>query len=428
MRVNRARHRSVVWHPIGAGGVYRHAVGDRRPPRGVGAGVEFGDKVHCRETPVAGRAYPRDDPGGMALGRRHDRLAARIDHAYRPIEPPGGDRDEGLDRQIELCAEAAADCGRDDAHLLRRDAQDFCDVVPIHIGRLRAGLNFDAVADAACEARLGLDVGVLDEARLESAFDDDIGGRERRHRVAARDAPAGQDVARAAPVNTFGALLKRLVDRRQGGTRAPRHRKVREIEVTHRLAVANHKRHRLAAKARESLREHGLIGEKGDHSVAVRARHIRGREDGDDPGMSAFERPNVAENKCGVRVRRAHHARGQGLCRPFVGAEDFCAGELADAIEAGNATPDRGLRRQFRDISGIEQARVLHSVEDRAIARAAAQYACERVLDRLFVGTRLSPQESDGGEQNARGADAALRGAMGVKGGAKLRDNDLAVA
>ena len=198
--------------------------------------------------------------------------------------------------------------------------------------------------------------------------------------------------------------------------------------MTHRLAVANHKRHRLAAKARDALREHGLVGERRDHSVAVRARHIRGREDGDDPGMSAFERLDVAENKCGVRVRRAHRARGQGLCRPFVGAEDFCAGELADAVEAGNATPDRGLRRQFRDISGIEQARVLHRVEDRAIARAAAQYACERVLDRLFVGTRLSPQERDGGEQNARGADAALRGAMGVKGGAKLRDNDLAVA
>ena len=401
MRVNRARHRSIVRHPIGAGGVHRHAVGDRRSPGGVGAGVEVGGEVHRRETPVAGRADPRDDARGMALGRRHDRFAARIDHAHRPIEPPGGDRDEGLDRQIELRAEAAADRGRDDAHLLRRDAQDFRDVVAIHIGRLRAGLNFDAVADAACEARLGLDVGVLDETRLEGAFDDDIGGRERRHRVAARDAPAGQDVARAARVNAFGALLKRLVDRRQRRQRAPGHRKVREIEVAHRLAVADHKRHRLAAKAREALREHGLVGERRDHSVAVRAGHILGGEDGDDPGMSALERLDVAENERGVRVRRAHHARGQRLRRPFVGAEDFRAGELADAVEAGNATPDRGLRRQFRDIAGIEQARVLHGVEDRAIARAAAQHAGERVLDRLFVGPRLSPQQRDGGEQNA---------------------------
>ena len=144
--------------------------------------------------------------------------------------------------------------------------------------------------------------------------------------------------------------------------------------------------------------------------------------------MSAFKRPNVAENKCGMGVRRAHHARGQGLCRPFVGAEDFRAGELADAVEAGNATPDRGLRWQFREVLGIEEARVLHSVEDRAIAGAATEHARERVLDRRFVGPRLSPQQSDGGEQSARGADAALRGAMGVKGRAKLRDDDLAVA
>ena len=372
MRVDRARHRPIMRHAIGAGGMHRHAVGDCRSPRGVGARVEIGGEVHRRETPVAGRADPRDDPRGMALGRRHDRFAARIDHAHRPIEPPGGDRDEGLDRQIELRAEAAADRRRNDAHLLGRDAEDLRDVVAIHIGRLRAGLDLDAVADAAREARLGLDIGVFDETRLEGAFDDDVRRGEARRGVAARHTSARQDVARAVRVNAFGALFERLVDRRQRRQRAPGHRKRREIEMAHRLIVADHKRHRLAAKAHEALREHGLVRERRDHPVAICAGHVLGGEDGDDSGMSALERLDVAENERGVRVRRAHRARRQRLRRPFVRAEDFRSGELADAVEAGNATPDRGLRRQFHDIAGAEEMRVLHGVEDRAIAGAAA--------------------------------------------------------
>ena len=198
MRVHRAGDGAIMRHPIGAGGVHRHAVGDGRAPGGIGAGVEIGGEIHRRQPPVARRADLGADAGGMALGRRHDRFGARIDHPHRPVQPPGRERDERLDRQIELGAEAAADRGRDDAHLRRRDAENFRDVVAVHIGRLGAGLDFDAVADAAREARLRLDIGVLDEAGLERALDDDIGGRETRLDVAARDAPAGQNIAGAA--------------------------------------------------------------------------------------------------------------------------------------------------------------------------------------------------------------------------------------
>ena len=55
MRVDRARQRPIMGHAIGARGVHRHAVGDRRSPGGVGAGVEIGGEVHRRETPVARR-------------------------------------------------------------------------------------------------------------------------------------------------------------------------------------------------------------------------------------------------------------------------------------------------------------------------------------------------------------------------------------
>ena len=68
----------------------------------------------------------------------------------------------------------AADRGRDDAHLRRRDAENFRDVVAIHVRRLRAGLDFDAIADASRKAGFRLDIGVLDEAGLERALDDEI--------------------------------------------------------------------------------------------------------------------------------------------------------------------------------------------------------------------------------------------------------------
>ncbi len=157
--------------------------------------LKSAEKSIADETPVAHRADLCDHARRMALGRRHDRFAARIDHAHRAIEQPGGERDEGLNREIELRAEPAADRGRDDAHLLGRDAQDLRDVVAIHIGRLRAGLDFDAVADAARKAGLGLDIGVLDKAGLERAFDHDVGRCEARFDIAARHAAGRQDVA-----------------------------------------------------------------------------------------------------------------------------------------------------------------------------------------------------------------------------------------
>ena len=141
----------------------------------------------------------------------------------------------------------------------------------------------------------------------------------------------------AVRVNAFGALFQRLVERRQRRQRAPGHRKRREIEMAYRLVVADHKRHGLAAKAHEALREHGLVGEMRNHPVAIGAGHILGGEDGDDSRIKASERLDVAQNERGVRVRRAHRARHERFRRPFVRAEDFRSGELADAVETGDA-------------------------------------------------------------------------------------------
>ena len=73
--------------------------------------------------------------------------------------------------------------------------------------------------------------------------------------------------------------------------------------------------------------------------------------------------------------------------------------------------------------------RVLHGVENGSIAGAAAQDAGERVLDRLLrQAAPLVATSATADSDDARRADAALRGAMGVQGGAKLRDDRLVVA
>ncbi len=190
MGMHRSSNGAIVRHAIGAGGVHRHAIGDRRSPGRIGAGVEVGGKIHPNQTAIAARANPRSYPRGMALGRRHHRFRTRVDHADGAVQLPGRERDKRLNGKIEFCAETAADSGRQNAHLLGRDAQNFRDVVAIHVGRLRAGLHFYAIADAAREAGLGLDIGVLDKARLELAFHHNVGLGERAFRIAPLHAAA----------------------------------------------------------------------------------------------------------------------------------------------------------------------------------------------------------------------------------------------
>ena len=232
----------------------------------------------------------------------------------------------------------------------------------------------------------------------------------------------------AARVNAFGAFFERLFERRESGPRAPGHRKRRKVEIAHRLVVADHERCSLAAEAGDALREHRLVRERRDNAVAVHAGDMPSGEDGDDSGMSALKRLDVAENERGVRVRRSDRARRQRLGRPFVSAEDFRAREFADAVEARNAAPHRVANRRLRGVTSAEVAHVPHGVDDCPIAGAAAQDARERVLDRLLAGPRLSSQQGNRREEKPRRAGAALRGAVSEEGGAKLRDNGLIVA
>ena len=155
--------------------MHRHAVGDRRAPGGVGAGVEIAGEVDRRQPCRRASRRPACDharrdgawsspssirranrpcaPAGSGARRRRRGRAAPRGRASPPKPPPTA---VGMMRTA-----------------LRRDAEDRGDVVAVHVGRLGAGLDLDAVADAPGKAGLGLDIGVLDEAGLEGALDDD---------------------------------------------------------------------------------------------------------------------------------------------------------------------------------------------------------------------------------------------------------------
>ena len=73
--------------------------------------------------------------------------------------------------------------------------QDIREVVTVHMRRLGAGMDLDRGHPAARPGGLGLDIGMLDEAGFEFAFDDYIGNGERALDIARDHASAGEEIA-----------------------------------------------------------------------------------------------------------------------------------------------------------------------------------------------------------------------------------------
>ena len=150
-------------------------------------------------------------------------------------------------------------------------------------------------------SRLGLDVGVLDEPRLELALDLDLGPCERAVEIAAADVAADQDVPVSRIVQPGRIVGQRLVDRQQGRQLLPGHREPREIQGLDAVGLADDHRDRLAPEPHLGLREHGLIGRGGDHPESVAAVDVgRGEHRDRPPASRTHTRPG----------RRAGTARG----------------------------------------------------------------------------------------------------------------------
>ena len=302
-------------HAIGAGGVHGHPAGHRRAPGGVGASVEVGVGLIAEEAAGGVARRLRPDHGGVALGGRGHGFDALVDAAHRVIQVPRGDGQHGLDRDVELAAEAAAAGRRNNAHAFGGQAEHAGDLVAVHHRRLGAGGDLDAVADPLHPAGLGLDVGVLDERGFEAALRHMRRLQSRGVGIAGFNQAARQNIVRVGGVQCRGTLGKRGGNAVQGRQRFPGNRQLSGVDRLYSRAGADERQNRLTPVAHMGLREHRLVLEVGIDAERILARHIGGREDAEDAGMALEEGAEIADREPRVGMRRAHRLQPVGIRR-----------------------------------------------------------------------------------------------------------------
>ncbi len=318
-----------------------------------------------------------------------------------------------LDRDVELAPEAAADRGRHDVHLRRAKAEDPRDLVAVHVGRLRAREQADALP-AVLDERLGVpglgfDVGVFDVARGELALGNEGRRRDRAIDVALRHAAADEHVVGLRSVDRRGRGERR-VELARGCERLPLDGDLALGDARDGVRLADEAQHRLAAEAHLAVREHRLVFHVRENAEAV-DRHVACRNHGREAGMLREQRCNVADAKPRARARRPDGSQPERILRSRVGAVALRAGQLGDAVGLHGARADRParLRRGDRDLA---LGRREHRLDDLAVAGAAAQHAAERVLDVAGRRVAIAREEIARRHEHARRADAALRRAV----------------
>ena len=265
---HRAAGRVVGVHGAGADADVGAAVGARRAggriqqhqgaEQGVGAAVGEDVDVHRHQAAVGVGAGAVAHPHRMAILARLQRLLAAPDHARRAAGERDHDPEVGLDRHVLLAAEAAADVGGDQPHLVVGQVEDPGDVAEVldHLGR---GADRDhAVGVAPGDAGLGLEVGVVDELGPVLLLDHRRGARDRGLGVALLELPVREQVAA-------------LVDLRRVGVE----RALGVVDDRQRLVVD------LDRVQRRERRVVGLGGDQGDRLAVVAddpvGEHVRAR-------------------------------------------------------------------------------------------------------------------------------------------------------
>ncbi len=304
VRIDRPGRRPNGRHLVRPRGMHRDAVGDRRAPGGVRAGIEIAVERQGREPAVGVRTERRGHARRVPLGRRAHRLRAGVDAADRAVEKPRGHRDHRLEGQVELPAEAAAASGRDHAHPVRREPEDQRDLVAVHVWRLGRRNDLDPVAVASRITGLRFDVGMLEVTRLERPGRHDRGGGQPRVHVSAHDPAARQDVAGKRVVElgrAGGRGDRRVEDRLQ---RHPVDREVAIIDAPDRLGVADQGRDRLAAEPDVPVCEDRLVLACRIDPVEVLAGHVPGHEHPHEPRVGGMKRREVADREARVGMGR----------------------------------------------------------------------------------------------------------------------------
>ena len=364
----------------------RHPRRHRRSPRRIGAGVEVAAEIEGGEAAIGIGGEADDHVRRVPLRRRHHRFAAAVGEAHRTPGEPGGESDVRLHRQIEFAAEPTADGGGDDAHLLRGEAEDAGDIAPVGIRRLRGNRDLDGVADAPRAARLRLDVGMLDETRLEGAFGDRRGAGEAGGHIPRLDDAADEFVRRPIVEQQRRIGSGRRLDRPRLRQALPEHRKIFGIERLDGRPVGDDGGDRLAGETHPMAGEHRLVAELRRDAVGVLARDVVGGEDADNAGVPLAQRGGIADDEVGGDVGRADDAKGERVGRGDVVAEALRAVEPGEPVEAGDRRADGTADRRRRRLRAVAGGGVGDGRDDLAIAGASTVDAAEGILDLCGVG------------------------------------------
>ena len=199
----------------------------------------------------------------MALGGGRHRLDAAEDGADRAVEVPGDDRQQHLERAVDLAAEAAAAGAGEHVDGIGGEAQHVGDLVPVHVRGLGGGRDLQPVADAACPAGLGLDIGVLDEGGLEAALDDNVRFGERGLGIALLHEAAPHHVVVVAGMDDGRAGGRRVFDPVDVGPDLVTDRHVLVADAVHGRIVADERQHRLAPMLHLAVGEDRLVLDMG---------------------------------------------------------------------------------------------------------------------------------------------------------------------
>src|SRR5215831_2559161 len=101
--------------------------------------------------------------------------------------------------------------------------------MPVHVRRLRARLNLNRVANPSGESCLGLDVGVLNESRLELSFHHVLRLVESLIHISTHNSSPNQDIFFALSMDSRCAIGECLVDCLNSRQLLPAHGKAGEI-------------------------------------------------------------------------------------------------------------------------------------------------------------------------------------------------------
>ena len=275
----------------------------------------------ARKRPLSSTRQPRGRNIVAAVAVGEEMLGALADPFHRLAQALGGDGGERIFAiGKQLGAEAAADIGRDDAHLLRRQLHHVAgDDVADDVAALAAERQRVAVAVVFGDHAAGVEI-IGDQPLVDDGELDDLvrpwrrrlsSRPRRRRRPRRRDCRAGRarpaarlsSSAAIAPV-TCGNGCQSIVDRLGGVFRGGKR-------------IGDDEGDGIADIARDIAREDRMRRDL-DLDVGQHARRRQGPEMADvgrgQHQAHARHRPHAAEiadPEAGMRMRRAHHDRMQ---------------------------------------------------------------------------------------------------------------------